>query len=96
MPALNPDVSHQLLEMQRKLLSEVSEVKERLIRIETLDFETKVTELERKIDKERDERVNLQMAHERLHTKLGPVFLGLATIGSSAITLILASVSKVF
>jgi hypothetical protein len=82
--------------MQRKLLAEISEVKERLIRIETLDFESKVTELERKIDKERDERVNLQMAHERLHTKLGPVFVGLASVGSSAITLVLANIAKVF
>lgn len=82
----NKDLSLQLLEMLRSVDANVSDVKDRVIRIEAQAFDEKITKLENKFDAEKEERIKLQLQLENVRTKIAPVVVFISMLASSGLT----------
>jgi len=67
---------------------DVSDMRERLIRLESQDFLARMTLLEAKIDREADRHNSLQLDFERLKTKTAPIFGVMAVIGAAVASVI--------
>lgn len=87
-PHNNDALAVQLIDMLRTVDKKVTEVNERLIRIEALEFDDKILKLEEKREKDRDEIAKLNLAIERLQTKIAPILVivtAAMSYGASAI-----------
>ena len=72
----------QLIEMLRSVDKKVTEVNDRLIRIEALEFDEKIAKLEEKREKDKEEINKLHVSLERLQTKVAPLLV-IVTAGMS-------------
>ena len=76
----------QLLEMLRVIDKKVSDMNDKLIRIEAQDHSKKIEDLEDKFEKHVREHQELKLSHERLTTKISPFFAAISAVGGSALT----------
>lgn len=75
----------ELMELLNKINENISEVKTRITRIEAMDHSYSIQSLRSDIEKERNERIKLQIELENLRTKLAPVVIGISMLAASAI-----------
>lgn len=85
-PQQSKELSHQLLDMLRTVDANVSDVKDRVIRIEAQAFDEKITRLEQKVDEERKERISIQLQMEGIKTKIAPIVIFISMLASAGLT----------
>lgn len=77
----------ELMEILNRIADNVNEVKERLARLEGQELTHSIRNLQEQVDKERAERVSLQIEVASVKTKLAPVIVGISMVGAVIIQL---------
>jgi predicted nucleic acid-binding Zn-ribbon protein len=88
---LHPSIPIELMDILNRINDNISEVKDRITRIEAQDHSNSIQSLKLEIDKARDERVQLKVEVERIKTKLAPVLITISLTGAAVIQLVIQS-----
>lgn len=81
----------ELMEILNRINDNVNEVKERIARIEAQDHSDSIRSVRNDIEKERNERIKLQIELANVKTRLAPIVVGIAMIGTAVIELVVQS-----
>lgn len=82
----------ELMEILNRINDNVNEVKERVTRIEAQDHSDRIRVIMVDVEKERDERIKLQIAIEGIKTKLAPIVIGISMAGAVIIETVIKSI----
>jgi predicted nucleic acid-binding Zn-ribbon protein len=75
----------ELMELLNKINDNINEVKERIVRLEAQDHAETFKGIKADIEKERDERIKLQIELANVKTRLAPIVIGISMIGAGVI-----------
>jgi predicted nucleic acid-binding Zn-ribbon protein len=70
-----------LMETLNRINDNLSEIKERLARLEGTDYKDSIRSLRDDIEKERDKRISIQLELTNIKTKLAPVIVFISMVG---------------
>lgn len=82
----------ELMELLTKINTNITEVKERITRIEAQDHVDSIRLMRQEIEKERDERIKLQIELANVKTKLAPIIMGVSVLGAAVVDYLLKAV----
>ena len=82
----------ELMEILNRINENINDVKQRLSRIEGQDHSVSIRSLQLEIEKERDERIKLQVQLENVKTRLAPVILGISLVGAGVIEFVFSHI----
>jgi hypothetical protein len=91
MPYPSSTIPIELMEILNRINDNVNEVKERITRIEAQDHSDSIRSVRSDIEKERNERIKLQIELANVKTKLAPIVLGISVAGAAVIQIIIQS-----
>jgi chromosome segregation ATPase len=86
--SLQAGIPVELMEILNRINDNINEVKERITRIEAQDHSVSIRSLQAEIDKERDERIKLQVQLENVKTRLTPIVAVVSLVGAGVVNLI--------
>lgn len=75
----------ELMDILNRINDNINDVKQRLSRIEGQDHSVSIRSLQQEIEKERDERIKLQVQLESVKTRLAPIIVGISLGGAAVI-----------
>jgi predicted nucleic acid-binding Zn-ribbon protein len=78
-----PSIPVELMDILHKINDNVNEVKERITRIEAQDHSEAIRSVRLDIEKERNERINLQIELANVKTKLAPIIIGISILATA-------------
>jgi hypothetical protein len=81
----------ELMEILNRINDNVNEVKERIARIEAQDHSHSIRSVRNDIEKERNERIKLQIELANVKTRLAPIIVGISVVGTAVIQLVIQS-----
>ena len=79
----------ELMEILNRINDNINEVKERMARIEAQDHSDSIRTVWLEIEKERNERIKLQIELASVKTKLAPIVVGIAIFASGVLQFLL-------
>ena len=79
----------ELMEILNRINDNINEVKERMARIEAQDHSDSIRSVRADIEKERNERIKLQIEVANVKTRLAPVIMGISVAGAAIIQLVI-------
>jgi hypothetical protein len=82
-------MSLEFLEFLNRINDNISEIKERLIRIEAQDLSSRIAALQISVEVERVHRQTLEIKVAELKTKLAPLLVGVAIIGAGIVNIVI-------
>lgn len=77
----------ELMEILNRINNNINEVKERIARIEAQDHSDSIRSVRADIEKERNERIKLQIELANVKTRLAPIIMGISVAGAAIIQL---------
>lgn len=81
----------ELMEILTRINDNVNEVKERLARLEGQDHSDSIRSLRDEIEKERNERIRLQIDLANVKTKLAPIIVGVSMVGAALVEVVITT-----
>lgn len=81
----------ELMEILTRINDNVNEVKERLARLEGQDHSDSIRSLRDEIEKERNERIRLQIDLANVKTKLAPIIVGVSMMGAALVEVVITT-----
>lgn len=81
----------ELMEILNQINHNVNEVKERIARIEAQDHSDSIRSVRNDIEKERNERIKLQIELANVKTRLAPIIVGISVVGTAVIQMVIQS-----
>lgn len=82
-PPLSYSIPMELMEILNRINDNISEVKERIARIEAAEHSDSIKSLKAEINLERDERIKLQVELSTIKSKLAPIVFGISLAGAA-------------
>lgn len=82
-----PHIPIELMELLNAISRDITEVKERIIRIEAQDHSDSIKSIKQEIKEERDKRIALEIELANVKTKLAPIIVGLSIAGAGLVDL---------
>lgn len=79
----------ELMEILNRINDNLNEVRQRLARLEAQDHSDGIKYLRNEIEKERDERIKLQIDLANVKTKLAPIVVGISMAGAAVIEILI-------
>ncbi len=86
--AINTHIPVELMELLNTIRVDISEVKERLIRIEAQDHHDAIKTIQSELKEEREKRTALEIEIANIKTKLAPIVVGLSLLGAGLVDII--------
>jgi hypothetical protein len=84
----------ELMEILNKINENVNEVKERVVRIEAQDHSDSIRSIRNDQEKERNERIKLQIELAGVKTRLAPIVAGISIVAAVVLQLVLQAFFK--
>lgn len=78
----------ELMEILNRINDNINEVKERIARIEAQDHCESIRNVRADIEKERDERIKLQVEIATMKTKLAPIIVVVSLLGAGLVDMV--------
>lgn len=80
-------MSIELMEILNRINDNINEVKVRITKIEAQDHSDSIKAVRIEIEKERNERIKLQIELANVKTRLAPIIMGISVAGAAVIQL---------
>lgn len=79
------------MDILNQINDNINEVKERIARIEAQDHSNSIRSVRADIEKERNERIKLQIELANVKTRLAPIVMGISIVGAAIVQLAIQS-----
>lgn len=97
--SLKPSIPIELMEILHQISNDISDVskdvtdvRERVIRLEAHNHADAYKTLWNEFEKERDKRIEMQIELSQIKTKLAPIIIGISMGGAAAIELLIRAI----
>lgn len=84
----------ELMEILNEINKNINEVKERIARIEGQEHSDSIRSLKAEIDKERNERIALQIELANVKTRLAPIVIGISIVGAAFVQYLFTAIGQ--
>ena len=82
----------ELMDILHSIKDDVSDVRERVIRLEAQNHSDSLKTIWLELEKERDRRMEIQIELSNVKTRLAPIIIGISLIGASIIEAIVRAI----
>lgn len=89
----SPSIPIELMEILNKINDNINEVKQRIARIEGQEHSDSIKGIKLELEKERNERMNLQVQLATVHTKISAIAFVVPLIVTAALNLLIQIVT---
>ncbi len=83
--SVKPSIPIELMEILNQISKDVTDVRERVIRLEAHNHADAYKTLWTEFEKERDKRIEMQIELSQIKTKIAPIIIGISLAGASII-----------
>lgn len=89
---IKPSIPIELMEILHRINENVTDVKERVIRLESQNHADSLKTIWIELEKEREKRIQLEIDLASIKTKLAPIVIGISMAGAAALEFIFKAI----
>ena len=87
-PTSSPNIPMELMEILHSIKDDVTDVRERVIRLEAQNHTDSMKTFWMELEKERDKRIQHEIEIARIKTKMAPITVGISLVGAAIIDIV--------